>query len=132
MKRLLLGCALTVSFVKVSTGNVYASATPGIAVAQPCDVADLACLRRVLLQKQDEVTSLGRQLGLRDEQVKLLENSIQVVTEQRDAALSTNQTLLKAADKLSPKWYDSPYLWLFAGFFVGAGAAIGIAHALPH
>jgi hypothetical protein len=48
----------------------------------------------------------------------------------RNEQLSQQVNLLLKTDR-SPKWYNSPYLWAGVGLLVGAGMAIGMAHALP-
>lgn len=116
-----LVCALTVS---LSLNPIHASAAPAVAdaVALKCGDDDLLCFRAMLLDKQDEVVSLGRQLRFRKQEVELLEESVKLVAEQRDLLASSAKTLSAAAEKLIPHWYQFPVLWGLVGLFVGAAA----------
>lgn len=139
MKKLLLACALTVSLLlsNESSGakGVTDVAVPA-AVTKLCNVADLPCLHRVLLDKNDEVLSLGRRLGFREQEIKVLQDALNIIVEQRDLAAASTNSLLKAANNLIPHWYDSPLLWFAVGTLSGilltvlAGWAIG--QVIPH
>lgn len=129
MMKLLLICVLTAS----SSDRVEVLGSPAAAVTRSCEVADLPCIRRLLLQKQDEVVSLAKQLGFREQQVELLQQSIKMITEQRDIAGSNAKALLESSAKLMPHWYESPILWFGVGMFGGmlltvlAAVAVGQA-----
>jgi hypothetical protein len=86
-----------------------------------------------LLNAQDEVVSLGRRLGLKDQQIKLLQAGQQLVLEQRDLAQAALQSMTAAASGMRTRWYEHPSLWLGIGVVSGvlltvlAGLAIGQA-----
>lgn len=101
-----------------------------IATAEACGETDLVCIRLVLLQKQDEVLSLGKRIGLVNHQVELLKQTVDMVREQLVIALDSNKTLLEAANKLVPHWYESPWLWFGIGVFIGGGLVVLTAFAV--
>lgn len=127
LTKLLLVCVLTASLPPK-----YASATTEIkpAVAVACVEDDLPCLRLTLLNKQDEVISLGKRIGLREQQIQLLQQTVDMGREQLAIALSSNKTLLDAANKLVPHWYESPWLWFGIGVFIGGGLVVLTAFAV--
>ncbi len=116
---LLLVCVCTAS-LRLEAAPVAVPA----AVTQSCGEADLACVQLLLLQKQDEVVSLGKRIGLREAEVELLEHSLDMVREQANLVMASNKSLLEAANKLVPHWYESPWLWFGIGVFVGGGLVV--------
>lgn len=133
LKTLLLVCVLTAS---LSPNLAHSAEVPVVAITRSCAHDDLVCFRLLLLDKQDEVVSLGKQLGFRENQVKLLEESVQLVTDQRNLMASSLKTLSDSASKLIPHWYQSPVLWAIVGFVAGVGVAVltvwGVGQALLH
>ncbi len=129
---LLLVCVST-ALLSLSP-NYVAGAVSLPTVADSCGEDDLDCFRRVLLDKQDEVISLGKRIGLGEERVKLLEQAVKLVTEQRDLSNSSVLTLSEAAGKLVPHWYSSPVLWAIVGFVSGVVVTVltvwGVSQAL--
>ena len=123
---------LSLAFVLMASLNpkIVAAAVPVVAVAEACGESDLSCIRLLLLQKQDEVLSFGKRVGLVNQQVELLKQTVDMVNEQLVIALSSNKTLLEAANKLVPHWYQSPLLWFGIGVFIGGGLVVLTAYAV--
>lgn len=137
LRMLLLVCVLTGSSsrrAEAADSQVLPRVTA--AATSACDVDDLVCFRLALLQKQDEVLSLGKRIGLQEQHLQLMKDGLQMVIEQRDIAIGGQKVLMEAAGKLVPHWYESPWLWFGIGVFIGGGlvvlSAFAVAQALAH
>ena len=125
---LCLAFVLTASLSLSSRNAVAADSqvvgSEAVAVTHACGEFDLVCIRRLLLEKQDEVLSMALRLGLREKQVKLLEDAAQLSREQLLVALGSNKTLLEASLKIASHWWDSKILWFGIGVFLGGGLVV--------
>jgi hypothetical protein len=114
MKRTLsIVCAITVLSSNLCT-----------AAADPCDQDDASCLRLKLLDAHDELASLGKILGLKDHQIRLLQEGQDLILGQRNLAQSALQSMTQAASQLKPHWYEHPILWLGIGVVLGIGLTV--------
>lgn len=95
--------------------NVFA-ATPSI---QPCPADDLACVRRLLLQKADEATSLARELGLVKQHEEVLNKTIEVLKADNATLHQVLQPTIDAMKAVQRPWVEHPAFLLSVGLLGG-------------
>ncbi len=121
MKKLLLACA------------IWACSSSSLALATgPCGAEDLTCIRRLLLEKAEALDSMGRELGLSQEQVNLLTQENTLLVEKGDLLQTSNTSLAQALQQSQVHWYQSPEMWGFIGFGAGVALTVLIVFASSH
>ncbi len=122
MKKLLLACA------------IWACSSSSVALAGtgPCGAEDIACIRRLLLEKAEALDSMGRELGLSQEHVVLLTQENTLLVDKGDLLQTSNTSLASALQASQVRWYESPELWGFVGFGAGILVTVLIVFAASH
>ena len=110
-----MGKLLSAFVLMAYCSNVFA-ATPTI---QPCPVDDIACVRRLLLQKADEAASLARELGLMKQHEDVLNKTIEVLKADNDTLAGVIKPSIDAMKATQRSWYEHPALILSIGILGG-------------
>ncbi len=76
------------------------------------------------------MASLGRQLGLSNQKIAILDESVKLIAEQRDLSLAAQHQLQEALKKVQPRWYEHPVLWLGIGATLMLGSVLLIGYAM--
>jgi hypothetical protein len=94
------------------------------AIAAPCSGDDLACIKRLLVDKLDELASAQRELAMSQKLVQLSETQNGLLRQDNENLRSTVKPLLDAATAAKPPVWESPWLWFGVGIFLGGGLVV--------
>jgi hypothetical protein len=95
-----------------------------------CPASDASCLRRMVFWYDAALEKTADVVAAQERQLGILWKQNQALTDSSDAlADGLKRTSELAARAGTIPWWASPTLWLGVGFFLGAGAAVGIAAA---
>lgn len=107
---------LSVFVLTVFLSSTLHAATPNI---QPCPADDISCVRRLLLQKADEATSLARELGLAKLHVDNLTQTIEVLKADNATLAGVLQPTIDAMKAVQRPWIEHPAFLLSVGVVGG-------------
>lgn len=116
MQKLWKNCVVAAILLTTATSRVAYGA---------CAENDLPCFRRGFLERGQEIDSLRRELGLKDQQVGTLQQQVltqSVTIRTQNDALNAMAPALQAGER---KWHESPQFWY--GIGVGTGVLGTIA-----
>jgi len=106
---------LSVCVLMAFCANVFA-ATPTV---QPCPTDDIACVRRLLLQKADEAASLARELGLMKQHEDVLKQTIETLKADNASLAGIVKPTMDALKGSQRSWVEHPAFLLSVGLLGG-------------
>lgn len=106
---------LPLAFVLAAISSSNALAAP------PCDANDAPCLRLKLLEADERIQNLERQIELHKQLFAIREQQITLLNTQNDALYAALEKSLKLTNRA---WYEHPALWTAIGITLGTGFTV--------